>query len=170
MYLATKNPSKELVILVTYICKVYAPVWFRIKCNSKCTDGAKNLWYLAKCSRYLPKNLQNVVDPVICRNGYFSHCENILICMLNDNESTKQFAINEIIKARKNCQTELRKFIVPKFDLNADCYTNMIDWNTRITEPPLTKSMSINELKQNIEFKFSYPCHTQAVERSVKVI
>lgn len=169
MYLGTENPSNELEILATYICKVYAPVWFKIKCNPNSSDGAKNLWFLAKSTRYLPDKLKKIVDPVILRNGYFAHCENILICMINDNETTRNFAIQQIIKARKRSGELIRQFQIPKFDLNADCYTKMIKWNSNITEPPITKRLTINELKSN-SIDFNFPCHTQAVERSVKVI
>lgn len=169
MYLGTENPSNELVILATYICKVYAPVWFKIKCNSNCTDGAKNLWFLANSSRYLPKELKEIVDPVILRNGYFAHCENILICMMNDTEATHNVAIKHIVNARKRSgQQQIRQYQIPKFDLNANCYTKMIEWNKNITEPPLTQNVTIKQLKSN-SIEFNFPCRTQAVERSVKV-
>ena len=52
----------------------------------------------------------------------------------------------------------------------------MIDWSKNITEPPLTKDLNLNELKnliienakENVIFKF--PCHNQAVERHVKLV
>ena len=44
--MAEEDPSEELVILVTYIVKVYAPLWFRIKCNWECKDGARNFHFM----------------------------------------------------------------------------------------------------------------------------
>ena len=50
----------------------------------------------------------------------------------------------------------------------------MIDWkNEELLEPPLTKHLSIEELQQIVHEPFNppkYPCHTQAVERGVKVV
>ena len=53
----------------------------------------------------------------------------------------------------------------------------MIDWqSTTITEPPLKKRISNEELKQmildvpaDIDI-LKYPCHTQAVERCIKLV
>lgn len=33
-YVSVENPSEELLMLATYIVKVYAPMWFCIKLNS----------------------------------------------------------------------------------------------------------------------------------------
>lgn len=175
LYIGTQKPSDELITLVTFICKSYAPTWFKIKHNNICTDGAKNLWFLAKSSRYLPQNLKNIIDPVIQRNGFFGHPENILIAMLNDKKkSNHEFAVKQIEKARTNSVTydDIRIFKLPQLNLDAEDYTKLIDWdNCVITEPPITCNMSIKELKEKKNFAnvFNYPCHTQAVERCVQV-
>lgn len=112
-YISTINPSNELVVLTNYIVKVYAPCWFQIKLNSKCTDGAKNLWQLANRSRYLQNDLKNIVDSSIQRNGFFGHPENILLAMLGDSVcSIRQLAVNRIIDARKNRNSVIRVFKV----------------------------------------------------------
>lgn len=56
--------------------------------------------------------------------------------------------------------------------------TNLIDWqNIAITSPPLLGNVEVEELKeiikeiQNKNFEVPhYPCHTQAVERCVKLV
>ena len=83
LYVATDDPSKNLVELVTYVMTVYAPLWFHIKTRSACTEGSRHFWRL-QFSRYLKAELKAIVDPVIARNGYFCHSENILLAMLAD--------------------------------------------------------------------------------------
>lgn len=53
----------------------------------------------------------------------------------------------------------------------------MVDWNScAITEPPITRNIPIDKLRLiakngigSIMDYFNLPCHTQAVERCVKV-
>lgn len=165
------NPSEELVTLAKYICKVYAPTWFRIKRKNKCTDGAKNLWFLANSSRYLSDDLKLIIDPVIKRNSFFAHSENVLIAMLVDNETTRKFAVQKIIMARKKIDLKIRTFEVQDIDLNADNYTSLLDWSKcDIYEPPLTRGLSKRELTNLTNLKFDFPCHSQQVERCVQVL
>ena len=66
--------------------------------------------------------------------------------------------------------------MVPKIKFGATTYYNMIEWDG-ITEPPLTKDITrecimecLNRKQFDIELKFlNLPCHTQAVERHIKV-
>lgn len=55
LYVGTTDPSTNLVVLATFIMKVYAPTWFSIKINSSCKDGAKNLFKLISSTQYLEK-------------------------------------------------------------------------------------------------------------------
>lgn len=49
--------------------------------------------------RYLPKELQTIIDPVIQWNSYFCHPENILIAMLADNRDyVRVLTLGRIIK------------------------------------------------------------------------
>lgn len=83
------------------------------------------------------------------------------------------------MKARKETNRSiLRKSEVPKIELNARSYYEMIIWqDLNVTEPPITHSISDEELNNmvttgeigNIEFP-KFPNHTQSVERTVKVV
>ena len=71
---------------------------------------------------------------------------------------------------------DVRKFLIPKINFNAKDYTEMIDWTIDITEPPLTKDFSkaaiqsfIYDPPKNSDI-FKYPCHTQVVERHIKLV
>ena len=150
---------------------VYAPVWFYIKTKPKCYNGSVHLHKLIKLSRYLPAYLKKIVDPVLQRNAYFAHPENILICMLCDDRARiRELAVQRILAAvaRSKLKEGIRVFRVPKINLNAKDYTNLIDWKkVNITEPPLTSRLSEQELRSLYKNKhlINLPCHTQAVER-----
>ena len=69
---------------------------------------------------------------------------------------------------------KVRKFKVPKINFLAQSYTELIDWeNTALSEPPLTLSKTNEELlayKESPMVVPKYPCHTQAVERAVRLV
>lgn len=88
---------------------------------------------------------------------------------------------HRIVKARQEASVSskgVRQFIVPEINLTAKSYYSLITWTKiEITEPPLTKNFSLEELVENGENsalwkaeQFSIPCHTQAVERCVKIV
>ncbi len=84
LYVACEEPSINLKHLVTYIVKVYGPLWFTIRMHPSCKDGARHLFRTIQLSRYLSKELLDIIDPVIQRNGYFGHPENLLLAMISD--------------------------------------------------------------------------------------
>lgn len=72
LYVSTLNPSENLQLLVNYVVKVYAPIWFLIKQKPFFKDEAKHIFQLIMYSRFLPENLRSVVDSVIERNAFFA--------------------------------------------------------------------------------------------------
>ncbi|KAL4712991.1 hypothetical protein ACJJTC_012061 [Scirpophaga incertulas] len=87
LYITKTDPDEKLVILATYVMKVYGPMWFTIKSNPSCINGAKHLWQTISLSRYLKSDMKKIVDNVIQRNGYFGHPENVLVAMLGKHTS-----------------------------------------------------------------------------------
>ena len=114
-YMATKNPNDDLVKLTTYVVHVYAHVWFNIKTNSACSEGARHVWKMVQhlLSKYLQPELRTVVDAVIRRNAYFCHPENLLLAMLRDERShIRELACRRILAARRaNTGTLARIFM-----------------------------------------------------------
>src|SRR5688572_20525060 len=101
LYVAIDHPSENLKILVTYIMKVYAPVWFAIKKLSSCRYGTVHLWETIGKSRYLSQEIMSIIDPVIQRNAFFAHPENILLCMLGDDRKhIRELGMRRILRAR----------------------------------------------------------------------
>lgn len=158
-----------------------------------CTQGARHLFDTVRMSRYLPEELKVVVDPVIQRNAYFGHPENILLAMLTDERKhIRELGFRRILKARateklpkkitkkrKSTETKaIREFAIPKLNFEATDYVDLINWQeSHVTEPPLTKNISDEDLKLLVatgdipvaDFP-KFPCHTQAVERCVKLV
>ncbi|KAF2902020.1 hypothetical protein ILUMI_04171 [Ignelater luminosus] len=102
LYVSTFNLSENLQLLVNYVIKVYAPIWFLIKQNTSLKDRPKHIFQLIMYSRFLPKNLRSVMDSVIERNAFFAHPENLLVSMLfDDKDHIRELALRRIIKARE---------------------------------------------------------------------
>lgn len=183
LYISTKNPTENQVILTEFVLRVYAPMWFKIKTQPSCVYGARHLHETIKLSRYLPEHLKKVVDPVIQRNGYFGHSENILISMLNDErKQIRELALRRILSIRERTSgfSPIRVFKLPTFNFNAADYIDLIYWE-KPSEPPLIKLISSETIidaiadheiiESNILCKFRLmPCHTQATERCIKVV
>ncbi|KAH9627845.1 hypothetical protein HF086_001741 [Spodoptera exigua] len=159
--------------------KVYSPIWFEIKLNPTCKDGARHFWKLVYYSRYLPQELQSVVDPVLRRNAVFAHPENLLLSMLSDEQKhVRELAARRILKARKPSEPrQLRVFEVPKINLNASTYIDLIDWQQSYSQPPILTNVPDETLHSLVEsggddevLFLRLPCHTQAVERAVKTV
>ena len=172
------HPTSELSRIVYFIVNYYAPVWFRIKSNPICTDGPRNKFYAISILRELPEYDQGVICDVLQRNAYFCHPENLLLSMLADNDmQIRQKAVNTILNIRTNNssfeQIEIRTFNLPSKRYTAETYVDMIDWETSIiTEPPLQNTSQKKcylVVCTTIEIP-GYPCHTQAVERTIQLI
>lgn len=183
-YIGTETPSTNLQILVEYILKVYAKVWFLVKCSPLCTTGAQHLYKLIGFSRYLSDELKSVIDPVIQRNGFYGHPENILISMIFDpHRHIRELGFRKIMKVRlaaniKKSNNTIRKFEIPAFNFDCASYIGLINWQEcTVTESPLTKYLSDQTIIDFIktgdfpkEDLWKLPCHTQAVERGVKLV
>ena len=178
LFVSTNEPSEILKKIVEYIMKVYAPIWFEIKANSSSQNGALHLFNTIQRTQTLSSDIQDIVPPIIQRNAYYAHPEKLLICMINDDSNDiRELAWRRIKKARDSFRGKsVRAFQIPKLDFDAECYTDMISWeNIDITEPPLTRDITVEEIDGLIDSKekkeFPHlPCHTQAVERCVKLV
>lgn len=177
LYVSTLNPSENLKMLVNYVVKVYAPIWFLIKQNASFKDGAKHIFQLITYSRFLPENLRYVVDSVVERNAFFAHPENLLVSMLFDErDHIRELAFRRIIKAREaEKNIKCRIFKTPKINFSATDYTEIIEWGEcQITAPPVLRHICNEDLQSMAKGKSfdinDFPCHTQSLERCVKLV
>jgi len=179
LYIATSQPSSKLIDLVQYIMNVYIPVWFSIKKNNSMTDGSRHFFKLMKYSQSMTQKVRVIVNRVLQRNAFFAHPENMLIAMLLDEEEhVRELGWRRILKCRINSSGGRRIFVLPKLNFDAVHYYEMINWQTTaISEPPVVSCLSNTVIENYIksrmlpsEFFPSFPCHTQAVERAVKLV
>ncbi|KAG0726342.1 hypothetical protein GWK47_036814 [Chionoecetes opilio] len=150
LYVGLDAPSSNIKTLVTFIIRVYDPTWFAIKTQPSCKDGAKHLHGMMVRTRYLSSSLKKVVDPVIRRNGFCGHPENVLLAMITDEQPhIRELGLRRIMKARSHVSAnKIRRFRVPPLNLDATEYQDMVDWQTlTVTEPPVMMDMTENELK-----------------------
>lgn len=165
----------------------YVPLWFRIRCHSACDAGAKNLFLSVQLLRALPPTTQRLVQPVLARNAYWAHPEQLLLAMAADEDrGTRQKAVLLIQQARERQQqerqraaeqeeqVEVREFQLPTLNFEASTVDQMIDWEKEnVTEPPLLRDLDDERLRSIAEAPLElapYPVHTQAVERAVKIV
>ncbi|KAK0067238.1 hypothetical protein Bpfe_003336 [Biomphalaria pfeifferi] len=179
LYISQQNPTHSLQMLATYIMQVYAPVWFAIKSKPSCVDGTKHIWLTVHLSRSLPTEVKNIIDPVIQRNAYFAHPENLLIAMVTDDrDHIKQLGLRRILKARQEQKTGIRKFCIPRLNFDSTNYVDLINWQeAEETAPPLLANIPMSEITSRIHGQnnimlpiIQVTCHTQAVERHVKLV
>lgn len=175
LYVASETPSESLGILVNYIMKVYAPFWFRVKLKSSCVEGSRHLFSLIEACKLLPEKVKKIVYPVIQRNGFYAHPENILLSLLTDQEKKyKELAVRRILKARTVTTTVIREFNIPTINFEAKHYSELIFWDeVNVTEPPITANIEMSLTKiSDVNFPDfpHFPCNTQAVERCVRLV
>lgn len=90
-----------------------------------------------------------------------------------------ELAARRLFKAR-NPQlpfaTTAPRFKVPRINLDAPIYIDLIVWQVEITEPPIMKHFWDQQIDSFVEaggegelFFLRLTCHTEAVERAVKI-
>lgn len=177
-YVSNNKPSKNLVTLVDFIIKVYAPMWFAIKSKENFKMGPKLLFnYIKLIRQYFDKKTQNTIFKVVDRNSYFVHPENILVAMLTDeNRAIRDRAVKSILVARNSKSQVLRKFIKHNVNFSATNYCDMA--NIELIDPPITTNRTDDSVRECIESAENWvnkaiegiPSHTQAVERYIKLV
>jgi len=183
LYVSSESPSDSLTDLVTYVVKVYAPVWFQIKVFWACSEGARHVWQLIKYSRYLKPELRSIMDEVMQRNGYFCHSENLLLAMAMDSRPhIRELACRRILAARRETAAgsgNIRAFRIPDINFEADDYVDLVDWSSiERSDPPLMKHISDEKLmalvtsgvvEDDLQIP-QLPCHTQSTERCIRLV
>ena len=131
LYVATPKTNTALKTIVTYILKVYAPLWFSIRKEKSFSNGSKHLFKAILLSRYLPSNLKKIVDSCIARNAYFALPKNILVAFMCDaRHNVRLDALNKILKVREKEGEEnqmIKSTKLPKINFNANDYFELVD-------------------------------------------
>jgi len=174
--MATEQPTTESKQLAEFVMKAYTRLWLSIKTKSSCKYGGLHLWEMIHWSKYLVGSTKKIIYPVIERNAYFAHSENLLLCMLVDERThVRELALRRVLKAqREKPRFFVRRFRVPSLNFNSTDYIDLVHWqNCEVTVPLILSDMSEDQLKsliddhasQVLEFK-SFPSLTQSIERT----
>ena len=196
VYIAISEESElyfKVFTLVKYIVGVYWKMHIATKYKSSIIDGPQHIFDEISSIRKLEfdKHTDGSVDVLhksIQTNCYFVHPENILLAMLGDKKKTvRAEAVRMITKVRRlgRPTNDIREFHLPELNFSAKNYYELVNFYGKrgsilmyksksrgtlaVTEPPLL--MKCRDLKQFISKPLSlhYPCHTQSVERAVKL-
>lgn len=162
------------------------PSWVAIKIKHSVVDGGKLLFEIVERSRYLPKKHRDVFDPVISNNAYFAHQENVLLSMLADErQEVRKMTVQRILSKSLQAaaaefgggDTDPRIFRVPILNFQATQNTEMVDWPKDELFPPILSGTADEAIQSCVEdcskvmtLVGDFPCHTQAVERTVKLV
>ena len=174
-YMSEATPSNALRDLVQFVVWHYVPMWFHIRQNGSCDQGPQNLFRSVALLRELPQRSQTVVRPVIQRNGFWAHSDQLLLAMAADrNRAVRERAVSLISAARQQ-QTDnsCRVFAIPAINFDATVYTDLIGWGEPVSQPPLLRDIGEAEMLRIADAPFvvpPYPVHTQAVERAVRTV
>ena len=100
---STPSSSSLITVIVTFLIKIYVPTWFQIKIHPSITMGSRHFFSIIQQMQNsgLPKDILELIQPTVQRNGYFSHHESILILMIQDERPfIRQLAWRRILRAR----------------------------------------------------------------------
>ena len=182
-YTKTSDPSDGLKTITAYIFQVYSSIWFAIKRHSKFTRGPSHLHLLLQLVKDQPLHVQVVVKPHIQRNAYFAEPGIMLTAMLEDPDpEVRQFGVNLIKKSRQSppkppkmkALKGMRKHNVPDLNWEAESWKDIINWKKiTVWEPRILEKLTMQEIEDAVQTPISfpkYPCHSQTVERMVKLV
>ena len=95
----------------------------------------------------------------------------------DDRRHIRELGWRRILNARGSAETGVRTFVLNKINMNAVQHYDMIDWQKEtVTKPPITKPLKRDKILASInegilpETLPDFPCHSQAVERHVKLV
>ena len=185
LYTRTEHPSPGLIRIVLHIVRVYAPMWFLIKSQPKFTNGPQHLFKLMQLVNNISSQADKEVAKVaVQRNAYFADPATVLTAMLESEEKTeREFAVRALAefrakpfkKPRLKLLRGIRKATVPTLNWGASKWTEIIDWDTikLAQEPRILARLTAEQLEEAISVPLefpNFPCHSQSVERTVKIV
>jgi len=107
---------------------------------------------MIQLTRQLPNEVKAVINPVIMRNSYVAHPENLLLAMVADERPhIRQLGLHRIMKACSQLITGVRQFKVPNINFSATNYIDLINWSdTIIAAPPLLSLIPLDEISSRV--------------------
>jgi len=169
IYTRTLEPPPELVRIIKFIVQVYAPSWFNIKSHDDFLEGPKLVFNTLQQAKELGDDLcLNIVKEKIQSYAFPLLSENFLASLLySDNAMERRLAMLRILELRANppaADSTSKKIKTVNFEAND--WSNLISISTTDNEPPITKSLTVEELQSIVdtpgaESRFKFPVHSQ---------
>ena len=171
--------------LASYIVNVYFPLHMNIKYKSSVIYGPVNLFKeISLIKEHVSsKRDRNLLLDVLQNNAYFAHPHNMLIAKLGDEIFETRKEAVDLLCCVRDSDVDCLTYFSPKINFDADRYDNMCYMSKEegiwkflncsgeyvpITEPPLVRGLDLSFFL-NQPFSTDLPCHTQSVERLVKL-
>jgi len=182
LYVSTESPMPQLKRLVHNIVNFYASSWFTIKRRFHFWQGAQNYLDIIKSFRLLPVGDQEIQKRALVRNSFFAHPENILVGALYSLDlENRKFAVRKILEKRANEEGSLRVFRTPScINFTANSLRELLpeaEWSQLpFTSPPILSDLTNAQIQGILEgqdpplLHCEAPCHSQSVERAVKLM
>ena len=109
---------------------------------------------ISRLEKLKDEETKEIARPVIQRNGFFAHPENILLAMIHDeSEVVRMLGWKRILKARKSAECSsrnVRAFQIPKINFESSKYYDLVNWaDLNLTEPPVVRNIPTSEMKEN---------------------
>ena len=157
---------------------MYTPMWFTIKRQHDISHANLHVFETISKCQMLPLKVREIVIPVVERNAYDAHPESILCAMISSSDKKyRELAWRRNLRCReKNVSSSvIRNFRVPKLNIKASSYVELIDWSEIPgSEPVFTASVTTDYIKEMIRKRTfldlkipALPCHTQSVEATL---
>ena len=183
----SRNILPKLRKLALYVLNIYFPMHMNIKYKSSIVDGCVNLFKeVSLIKKYVKSKVeQEYILSSLQVNSYFAHPHNVLISMLADESYViRKEAIDIIVDLRNlDYGEQSLDYYLPKVNFEAVSYSKLCSMSKiderwvyltfmnrleYVTEPPLTKNLDLSQFLLE-RFSSDLPCHTQSVERLVKL-
>ena len=87
LYVLVKSPSDVLKKIANFVSAVYTLCWCMIQMNPETRCCSKNSQNILKFAVNYLKLFFLIVKPVVQRNAYFAHSENVLNVVIDNKKS-----------------------------------------------------------------------------------
>nr|XP_047136095.1 uncharacterized protein LOC124813286 isoform X1 [Hydra vulgaris] len=174
LYTRTEAPSLDHVRLVKFIVQVFAYTWFLIKKSSKFMDSPSLFFKMTEQIRKQDEEMQSIYFKNLKKSSYCLLLENVLYCMLRDEESKTCVLVIKKLRTSKNKECRITNIANVKINFQATSWIELVDFK-KSSEPVSTIWLKDDKIDALIATKEvpnlpEFPSHAQSVERAVKLV
>ena len=129
-YMSVPTPPAPLVTLATYVACIYVPCVIKIRTQWDLVNAPRHLAEQVRRQRqYLNGTDLQVVQKSVAHNSYMAHPENVILCMLGDQDpAIRAEAVQMVLHMRdRRGAGPVRRFHKPTIMFEAEHYTELVD-------------------------------------------